>query len=143
MATYNMQQLGVMQQLAQVTQQNQYQHLSNNIPIYDGTDKDKSFHWLDELQGACLMSRHGCRLEASAKPAGKVKNTLASINVNMPWSMVRNMLIREFSHLTTPAHACAYLDSLQQKTSETLKLYNYRYSFYHHLVTGKDNQDPS
>ena len=56
------------------------------------------------------------------------------------------MLIKEFSHLTTPAHACAYLDSLQQKTSESLKLYNYQYSFYHHLVMGKearDNQDPS
>ena len=55
-ATYNMQQLGVIQQLAQATQQNQYQHLFNNIPTYDGTDKDKFFHWLDELQGACLMS---------------------------------------------------------------------------------------
>ena len=46
----------------------------------------------------------------------------------------------------TPAHACAYLDSLQQKTMETLKLYNYRYSFYHHLVTRKEareNKDPS
>ena len=40
--------------------------------------------------------------------------------------------------MTTLAHACAYLDSLQQKTLETLKLYNYRYSFYHHLVTGKE-----
>ena len=56
------------------------------------------------------------------------------------------MLIQEFSYLTTLAHACAYLDSLQQKTLETLKLYNYRYSFYHHLVTGKEAQekkDPS
>ena len=83
-ATYNMQQLGVMQQLAQMTQQNQYQHLFNNIPIYDGTDKDKFFHWPDELQGACLMSGCDCRLEAFAKSAGKVKNTLASINVNSP-----------------------------------------------------------
>ena len=64
-------------------------------------------------------------LETFAKSAGKVKNTLASIDVNTPWSKVRSMLIREFSHLTTPAHACAYLDSLQQKTSESLKLYNY------------------
>ena len=117
LANYNMQQLGVMQQLAQATQQNQYQHLFNNIPTYDGTDKDKFFHWLDELQGACLMSAQDCRLEAFAKSAGKVKNTLASIDVNTPWSKVRSMLIREFSHLTTPAHAYAYLDSLQQKTS--------------------------
>ena len=135
-----------MQQLAQATQQNQYQHLFNNILTYDGTDKDKFFHWLDELQGAFLMSGWDCRLEAFAKSAEKVKNTLASIDVNTPWSKVRSMLIREFSHLTTPTHACAYLDSLQQKTLESLKLYNYRYSFYHHLVMGKearDNQDPS
>ena len=45
----------VMQQLAHATQQNQYQHLFNNIPTYDGTNKDKFFHWLDKLQGACLM----------------------------------------------------------------------------------------
>ena len=125
LANYNMQQLGIMQQLAHTMQQNQYQHLFNNIPTYDGTDKDKFFHWLDELQGACLMSGQDCRLEAFTKSAGKVKNTLASIDVNTPWSKVRSMLIREFSHLTTPAHACAYLDSLQQKTSESLKLYNY------------------
>ena len=141
-----MQQLGVMQQLAQATQQNQYQHLFNNIHIYDGTDKDEFFHWLDELQGACLMSRWDCRLEAFAKSAGKVKNTLASIDVDTPGLKVGNMLIREFSHLTTPAHVCAYLDSLQQKASESLKLYSYWYSFYHYLVTSKeawDNQDPS
>ena len=124
-ANYNMQQLGVMQQLAHAMQQNQYQHLLNNIPTYDGTDKDKFFHWLDELQGACLMSGWDCRLEAFAKSAGKVKNTLASIDVDTHWSKVRSMLIRGFSHLTTSAHACAYLDSLQQKTSESLKLYSY------------------
>ena len=70
------------------------------------------------------MSGCDCRLEAFAKSAGKVKNTLASIDVDTTWSMVRNMLLREFSHITTPAHACVYLDSLQQKTSELLKLYN-------------------
>ena len=49
LANYNMQQVGIMQQLAHTTQQNQYQHLFNNIPTYNGTDKDKFFHWLDEL----------------------------------------------------------------------------------------------
>ena len=68
-----MQQLGIMQKLAHATQQNQYQHLFNNIPTYDGTNKDKFFHWLDKLQGACLMSGWDCRLEAFAKSAGKVK----------------------------------------------------------------------
>ena len=114
-ANYNMQQLGVMQQLAKATQQNQYQHLFNNIPTYDGTDKDKFFHWLDELQGACLMSGWDCRLEVLAKSVGKVKNTLGSIDINTPWSKVRSMLIREFSHLTTPTHACAYLDSFNKR----------------------------
>ena len=91
------------------------------------------------------MSGWDCRLEDFTKSAGKVKNTLASIDVNTPWSKVRSMLIREFSHLITLAHACTYLDSLQQKISESLKLYNYQYSFYHHLVMGRearDNQDP-
>ena len=54
------------------------------------------------------------------------------------------VLIKESSHLTSPAHACAYLNSLQQKTIETLKIYNYK-SFYYNLVAGikaKDNKDP-
>ena len=72
-ANYNMQQLSIMQQLAHTMQQNQYQHLFNNIPTYNGTNKDKFFHWLDELQGACLMSGQDCRLEAFVKSAGKVK----------------------------------------------------------------------
>ena len=61
---------------------------------------------------------------------------LASIDFNTSWSVVHMILIKEFSHLTTPAHAYVYFDSLQQKTGEILKIYNYRYSFYHNLVTG-------
>ena len=86
-ANHNIQQLGVMQQLAQATQQNQYQHRFNNIPTCDGTDKDKFFHWLNKLQGACLMSGQDCKLEAFVKSAGKVKNTLASIDLGTSWSM--------------------------------------------------------
>ena len=70
----------------------------------------------------------------------------ASIDFNAPWSVVCMILIKEFLHLTTPAHACTYFDSLQQKTGESLKICNYRYSFYHNLVTGmsaKANTDPA
>ena len=57
----------MMQQLTDATQQSNYQHLFNNIPVYDGTDKDKFFHWLDELQGACLMSGRDCKIETFTK----------------------------------------------------------------------------
>ena len=130
----------MIQQLAHATQQNNYQHLFNNIPVYDGSDKDNFFHWLDKLHGTCLMSGHECQTEAFAKSMGKVKNTLASIDFDTPWSVVQMVLIKEFSHLTSPAHACAYLNSLQQKTTETLKIYNYRYS-YHNLVAGIKAKD--
>ena len=104
------------------------------------------FHWLDELQEACLLSGRHCQIEAFAKSAGKVKNTLASLDVNTPWSVVRMVLIKEFSHLTSPAHAYIYFDSLQQRSGKTLAIYKYRYSFYHNLVTSIDtrvNTDPA
>ena len=76
------------------------------------------------------------------KSSGKVLNTIMSY----PWSIVRQALIREFSEFTSPAHAAAALDNMQQDEGEPLKLYVHRYSVIYKMVTGLDavqNTDPS
>ena len=67
---------------------------------------------------------------------GKVLNTIMSMPQNYPWSIVRRALVREFSEFTSPAHATAALDNMQQEEGEPLKLYVHRYSVIHKMVTG-------
>ena len=55
-------------------------------------------------------------------------------------------MVCEFSEFTSPAHATAALDNMQQEEGEPLKLYVHRYSVIHKMVTGMDaiqNTDPS
>ena len=54
--------------------------------------------------------------------------------------------MHEFSEFTSPAHAIATLDNMQQEEGEPLKLYVHWYSVIHKMVTGMDaiqNTDPS
>ena len=80
------------------------------------------------------------------KSTGTVLNTIMSIPQNYAWSIVRRALVREFLEFTSPAHAMAALDNMQQEEGEPLKLYVHRYSVIHKMVTGMDaiqNTDPS
>ena len=55
-------------------------------------------------------------------------------------------MVCEFSEFTSPVHATAALDNMQQEEGEPLKLYVHRYSVIHKMVTGMDaiqNTDPS
>ena len=61
------------------------------------------------------------------KSTGKVLNTIMSIPQSYACSIVRRALVREFSELTSPAHATATLDNMQQEEGEPLKLYVHRY----------------
>ena len=73
-------------------------------------------------------------------------NTIMSIPQNYAWSIVRRALVREFSEFTSPAHATAVQDNMQQEEGEPLKLYVHRYSVIHKMVTGMNavqNTDPS
>ena len=80
------------------------------------------------------------------KSTGKVLSTIMSIPQNYPWSILCRALVWEFSEFTSPAHATATLDNMQQEEGEPLKLYMHRYSVIHKMVTGMDaiqNTDPS
>ena len=62
------------------------------------------------------------------------------------WKAVREELKRCFSDQTSLGHAAAQLENMNQKPSEPLRLYIFRYSKIHKLVTKRDacyNTDPS
>ena len=66
--------------------------------------------------------------------------------MEQPWSVVQQVLVQSFSHLISPAHACYYFSKLLQNIGESLMAYIYKYTSYHHMVTGiepEQNMDPS
>ena len=44
---------GVLQQLANSTHQQNFDHICASIPIYDGSNREEFFPWLDHLEAAC------------------------------------------------------------------------------------------
>ena len=138
--------VAVMDKVASATLQSSYDSIFTSIPVYDGSDTKEFWSWLHRIEAACSYTKRNPRLEAMGKSTGKVLSTIMSIPQNYPWSILRRALVREFSEFTSPAHATAALDNMQQEEGEPLKLYVHRYSVIHKMVTGMDaiqNTDPS
>ena len=136
----------VMDRVANTTLQSSYDSIFASIPVYDGSDTKEFWSWLHHIKSACSYTNRNPHLEAMGKSTGKVLNTIMSIPQNYPWSIVQRALVREFSEFTSPAHAAAALDNMQQEEGEPLKLYVHRYSVIHKMVTGLNavqNTDPS
>ena len=47
---------GALQQLATSTYQGNFNHILASIPIYDGSDREGFFPWLECLEAACFYS---------------------------------------------------------------------------------------
>ena len=47
---------GTLQQLANLTYQRNFNHIFASIPIYDGSDKEGFFPWLEHLEAVCFYS---------------------------------------------------------------------------------------
>ena len=45
---------GALQQLATSTYQRNFDHIFASIPIYDGSDREGFFPWLEHLEAACF-----------------------------------------------------------------------------------------
>ena len=61
---------------------------------------------------------------------------------NQPWKILKETLMRDYSEFKSPVHSCTYLENMTQ----SLRLYVYRYTRAHRMVTGlapKENMDPS
>ena len=107
--------VAVMDKVASATLQSSYDSIFASIPVYDGSDTKEFWSWLHRIEAACSYTKRNLRLEAMGKSTGKVLSTIMSIPQNYPWSIIRQALVCEFSEFTSPAHATAALDNMQQE----------------------------
>ena len=137
---------GVLQQLANLTHQWNFDHIFASIPIYDGSIREECFPWLDHLEAACYYCGRDIKTEALGRSAGPVQNVIMALPHTKSWSAIREELKRCFSDQILLRHTAAQLENMTQKPNEPLRLYIYRYSKLHKAVTQKDachDTDPS
>ena len=134
---------GALHQLANSTHQRNYDHIFASIPIYDGSNREEFFLWLDRLEAACYYCGRDIKTEALGRSAGPVQNVIMALPYNKSWSAIREEL-KHFSDQISLGHTAAQLET--QKPNEPLRLYIYQYSKLHKAVTQKDacqDMDPS
>ena len=137
---------GALHDLANSTQQRNYDHIFASIPVYDGSNREDFFPWLDRLEAACYHCGWDIKTEALGRSAGPVQNVIMALPQNKPWSAIREELKHCFSDQISLGHTASQLENLTQKPNEPLRLYIYRYSKLHKAVTQKDatqDTDPS
>ena len=135
----------VLLDIAHASHQNTYQHILATIPYYDGTSGDV-ISWLERVEAACLYAERDPRQEALGHTGGKVLDSILSVPSNQPWKILKETLMRDYSEFKSSAHSCTYLENMTQGEDESLRLYVYRYTRAHGMVTGlapKENMDPS
>ena len=55
---------GALQQLATSMYQRNFDHIFASIPIYDGSNREDFFPWLERLEAACFYSGRNIKTEA-------------------------------------------------------------------------------
>ena len=137
---------GALHELANSTHQRNYDHIFASIPVYDGSNRDDFFPWLDRLEAACYHCGRDIKTEALGRSAGPVQNVIMALPQNKPWSAIREELKRCFSDQISLGHTASQLENMTQKPNEPLRLYIYRYSKLHKPGIQKDaaqDTDPS
>ena len=137
---------GALHELANSTHQRNYDHIFASIPVYDGSNREEFFLWLDHLEAACYYCGRDIKTEALGRSAGPVQNVIMVLPHDKPWSAIREELKHCFSDQISLGHTAAQLENMTQKPNEPLRLYIYRYSKLHKAVTQKDaaqDTDPS
>ena len=137
---------GALHQLANSTHERNYDHIFASIPIYDGSNREEFFPWLDHLEAACYYCGRDIKTEVLGRSAGPVQNVIMALPHNKSWSAIREELEHCFLDQISLGHTAAQLDNMTQKPNEPLQLYIYHYSILHKAVTQKDacqDTDPS
>ena len=135
----------VLLDIAHTSHQNPFQHILATIPYFDGTGGDV-ISWLERIEAACLYAKRDPRQEALGHSGGKVLDSILSVPSHQPWKILKETLLRDYLEFKSPAHACTYLENMTQGDDESLRLYVYRYTRAHRMVTRlapKENMDPS
>ena len=63
---------GAFEQLATSTYQRNFDLIFGSIPIYDGSDREDFFPWLECLEAACFYSGRNIKTEALGRSGGPV-----------------------------------------------------------------------
>ena len=137
---------GALQQLATSNYQRNFDHIFASIPIYDGSNREDFFPWLECLEAACFYSGRNIKTEALGRSAGPVQNVIMALPNACSWKAIREELKRCFSDQTSLGHTATQLENMTQKPNEPLRLYIFRYSKIHKSVTKQDacyDTDPS
>ena len=108
--------------LAETTEQRNFDNIFASISIYDGTEKEGFFKWIERLAAACLQSRRDIHTEALGKAGGDIKTCLMDLPMNVLLSLVQQELKRCFSNLPTACHTAVHLNTITQKPSESLHI---------------------
>ena len=127
--------MGALQQLANLTYQRNFDHIFASTPIYDRSDREGFFPWLEHLEAACFYRVRNVKTEALGRSAGPVQNVKMVLPHADLGGAIREELKRCFSNQTSLGHAAAQLENMTQKPNEPLRLYIYRYSKIHKSVT--------
>ena len=120
------------------TYQCNFDHIFASIPIYDGSDREGFFPWVEHSEAACFCSGRNIKTEALGRSAGPVQNVIMVLPSARSWKAIREELKRCFSDQTSLGHVAAQLDNMTQKLNEPLRLYILRYSKIHKSVTKRD-----
>ena len=99
--------MGALQQLAHSTFQRNFDHIFASIPIYDGSDREGFFPWLECLEAACFYSGRNMKTEALGRSAGPVQNVIMVLPHARSWRAIREELKRCFSDQTSLGHVAA------------------------------------
>ena len=127
-----------LQQLAASTYQRNFNHIFASIRIYDGSDREDFFPWLECLEAACFYSGRNIKAEALGRSTGPIQNVRMALSNARSWTPIREELKRCFSDQTSLGHAAVQLENMTQKPNEPLRLYIFRYSKIHKSVTKRD-----
>ena len=114
---------GALQQLATSTYQRNFDHIFASLPIYDGSDREGFFPWLECLEAACFYSGRNIKTEALGRSAGPVWDDIMVLPNARSWRPIGEELKRCFSDQTSLRHATAQLENRTQEPNEPLRLY--------------------
>ena len=113
---------GALQQLTNSNYQRNFYHIFASIPIYDGSNREGFFPWLEWLEAACFYSGRNIKTEALGRSAGPIQNVIMALPDAHSWKAIREELKRCFLDQTSLGHAAAQLENMTQKSNETIKI---------------------
>ena len=96
-----------LEQLATSSYQRNFDHIFASIPIYDRSDREGFFPWLECLEAACFYSGRNIKTKALGRSAGPVQNVIMALFNARSWRAIREELKRCFSDQTFLGHAAA------------------------------------